>query len=291
MDNPAKSHRRLPDWMKAEMPHGIDYSKVRNQIIHQKLNTVCVSANCPNKGECWSRGTATFMIQGNKCTRHCRFCQVESMIPDTLDWEEPERLAQTIHDLKLKHAVITSVARDDLRDGGSSHWAATIKAIKNLNPGITMEVLIPDFRRGTDALDLVIQARPEVISHNLETIRRLSDRVRSVAQYDKSLELLRYISKSGIIAKTGIMVGIGETEEEVMKTMDDALNCGVKVFTIGQYLQPGPAYLEVVKYIYPAVFEKYRNYGLSKGFKFVESGPLVRSSYHAERHVMNKSSE
>lgn len=274
--------------MKAEKPHGADFSRVKNLTVNQRLNTVCVSANCPNKGECWSRGTATFMIQGNKCTRNCRFCQVESMIPDKLDWDEPERLAHTVAELDLRHAVITSVARDDLEDGGASHWAATIKAIKNLNPGITMEVLIPDFRRGTEVLDLVIEAGPDIISHNLETVRRLSDKIRRVAKYESSLELLKYISSSGITSKTGIMAGFGESKEEVFETMDDALNCGVKVFTVGQYLRPGPEYYDVVEYIHPSVFLEYRNYGLKKGFRFVESSPLVRSSYHSERHIFRK---
>jgi len=289
MNDFVKTARRLPDWMKGEMPHGEGYSRVKNLTLQHKLNTVCVSANCPNKGECWSRGTATFMIQGNKCTRHCRFCQVESMKPDILDWNEPERLAGTINKLNLRHAVITSVARDDLKDGGASHWAATIKAVKELNPGITMEVLIPDFRRDTEALDLIIKAGPDIISHNLETVHRLTGKIRSVAQYTFSLELLQYISKSGIVTKTGIMVGFGESEKEVLETMDDALSSGVQIFTIGQYLQPGPEFLEVAEYVHPSVFLKYRHYGIAKGFKHVESGPLVRSSYHSERQIIKKS--
>jgi lipoic acid synthetase len=288
MNETVRAVRRFPDWLKAEMPHGTDYSRVKNLAINQKLNTVCVSANCPNKGECWSRGTATFMIQGNKCTRHCRFCQIKSMVPDPLDWDEPERLAHTIKALSLKHAVITSVARDDLKDGGASHWAATIKTVKVINPGITMEVLIPDFRRGVEAVDLVIEAGPDIISHNLETVRRLTHKVRSLARYDRSLDLLAYVAGSGITTKTGIMVGHGETEPEVYETMDDALSSGVRVFTIGQYLKPGPGYLDVVEYVNPSVFLKYRNYGLEKGFTYIESAPLVRSSYHSERHVTGK---
>lgn len=290
MKDTLRSSRRLPEWMKAEKPHGKDFSRVKNLTLNYKLNTVCVSANCPNKGECWSRGTATFMIQGNKCTRNCRFCQVDTMIPDKPDWDEPERLARIISELNLRHAVITSVARDDLKDGGASHWAESIKAIKKHNPGITMEVLIPDFRRGNDALDLIIEAGPDIISHNLETVRRLSDNVRRGAQYDRSLELLGYISRSGITSKTGIMVGFGESKEEVFETMDDALQCGVKVFTVGQYLQPGPEYIDVVEYIHPAVFKEYKKYGLEKGFRFVESSPLVRSSYHSERHIISSPS-
>ncbi len=277
--------QRLPSWMKVEAPRTENYPKVKKLLSEQNLHTVCVSANCPNKGECWNNGTATFMIQGDKCTRNCRFCQVETKVPDTLDWEEPERLAHAISKLNLKHAVITSVARDDLEDGGASHWATVILAVKNRCPDITMEVLIPDFRRGNAALDLVIDAGPEVISHNLETVRRLSPAIRSVATYDDSLSLLNYISKSGITTKTGIMAGFGETFQEVLDCMDDARRAGVEVFTIGQYLRPGPRYIPVAEYIRPEVFNAYREEGLARGFKFVECGPLVRSSYHAERHL------
>jgi lipoic acid synthetase len=281
----GRAKKRLPSWMKVRMPHGVNYSRVKNLIINKKLNTICVSGNCPNKAECWSAGTATFMILGNKCTRNCKFCQVYTMRPGPVDTDEPKRLAETINLLGLKHCVITSVARDDLPDGGAGFWAETIRTIKKLNPGVTMEALIPDFKRGTDVLDLIIKEKPEVISHNLETVRRLTSKVRSVSTYDGSLELLKYIASSGIIAKSGIMAGLGETEEEVMETMDDLLNVGVKVFVIGQYLQPSEKHIKVEKYIRPEIFERFRENGLKKGFAYVESSPHVRSSYHAEKHV------
>lgn len=271
--------------MKVHMPRGFNYSRVKNLIVNKKLNTICVSGNCPNKGECWSAGTATFMILGNKCTRNCKFCQVYTMRPEPVDTDEPKRLAETINLLGLKHCVITSVARDDLADGGSEFWAETLRTIKRLNPDVSMEALIPDFKRGTKALDLIIKEKPEVISHNLETVRRLTPKVRSVSTYDSSLELLKYIASSGIIAKSGIMAGLGETEEEVMETMDDLLAVGVKVFVIGQYLQPSEKHIKVEEYIRPEIFERFRENGLEKGFAYVESGPQVRSSYHAERHV------
>jgi lipoic acid synthetase len=278
-------NRRLPRWMKVQMPHGLNYSMVKNLTVNKRLNTICVSGNCPNKGECWSAGIATFMILGNRCTRNCRFCQVYTMKPEEPDRDEPRRLGETIKTLGLKHCVITSVARDDLSDGGAEFWARTIKTIKNINPCVTMEALIPDFRRGTEALDLIINERPEVISHNLETVRRLSPLIRCVSTYDHSLELLKYVAASGIIAKSGIMAGLGETEDEVLETMDDLLNIGVKVFTIGQYLQPSEKHIKIDKYINPETFEMYKEKGLIKGFAYIESGPQVRSSYHAERHV------
>lgn len=278
-----KTH--LPPWMKVPLPHGVDYARVKNTIEDKKLNTICSSGNCPNKGECWSAGTATFMILGEKCTRNCRFCYVKTLMPDPVDWDEPRRVAESIKILALKHCVITSVARDDLEDQGASFWAITIKTIKKANPGITMEVLIPDFSNNKDLLKLVINEKPEVISHNVETVERISPKIRSMATYEKSLKVLKYISKSGIITKSGFMVGIGETEEEVFKTMDDLLLAGVKVLTIGQYLPPSERHTLLVEYIKPEVFEHYKRTGLAKGFRFVESGPLVRSSYHAERHV------
>ena len=292
MNKSGSAKKRLPGWMKVKMPHGFNYSRVKNLTVNKKLNTICVSGNCPNKAECWSAGTATFMILGNKCTRNCKFCQVYTMRPDPLDTDEPKRLAEAVSLLELKHCVITSVARDDLPDGGAGFWAETIRIIKKFNPGVTMEALIPDFRRGTTALDLIIKEKPEVISHNLETVRRLTPAVRSFSTYDHSLELLKYIASSGIAAKSGIMTGLGETEEEVMETMDDLLAVGVKVFVIGQYLQPSEKHIKVVKYVRPEVFKRYREAGLKKGFTYVESGPQVRSSYHAERHVnVNKASQ
>ena len=275
----------LPRWMKVPLPHGNDYSRVKNLIINQNLNTICSSGNCPNKGECWSAGTATFMILGEKCTRNCGFCYVKSQMPDAVDWNEPLRLAQTIKLLSLKHAVITSVARDDLKDGGAAFWAETIRQVKKANPHTTMEVLIPDFNGDTSLLDIVINEKPDVISHNLETVERLSPKVRSIATYSRSLEVLAYIASSGIVAKSGIMLGLGEADEEVIQAMNDLREKNVSVMTLGQYLPPSEHHLEMVEYVKPEVFEKYRIKGLEMGFRHVESGPLVRSSYHAERHV------
>jgi lipoic acid synthetase len=277
---------RLPRWMKVPLPKGQNYSRVKNLVANQKLNTICVSGNCPNKGECWNAGTATFMILGEKCTRNCKFCQVHTLKPEPVDPDEPIRLAETIQELQLKHAVITSVARDELHDGGAGHWAECIRKVKELNPGITMEVLIPDFRRGNIALDTIINEKPEVISHNLETVKHLTLEVRSMARYEHSLELLAYVAKSGLIAKTGIMLGLGETEKEVINTMQDAYNVGVKVFTLGQYLRPSKEHYPVKEYIHPDVFKRLQEAGLKMGFVHVESGPQVRSSYHAERHVI-----
>ena len=278
-----KTH--LPPWMKVPLAHGKNYSTVKNIIDEHRLNTICSSGNCPNKGECWSAGTATFMILGDKCTRNCRFCYVKALMPDPVDFEEPDRLAKTIKTLALKHCVITSVARDDLKDQGASFWARTIKTVKKANPGITMEVLIPDFNNNHSLLDMVIYEKPEVISHNIETVERISPKIRSLATYEKSLKVLSYISGSGIITKSGFMVGLGESETEVLKTMDDLLLAGVKVLTIGQYLPPSERHTRLIEYIKPEVFEYYKQTGLAKGFRFVESGPLVRSSYHAERHI------
>lgn len=277
--------KRLPRWMKAQMPKGKSYSQVYHLINEHKLHTICTSGNCPNKGECWNAGTASFMILGEKCTRNCRFCSVINQIPDKVDWEEPERLARTIQTLNLKHAVITSVTRDDLPDGGSRFWAKTIQKIKEINPGITQEALIPDFNGKTSLVQQVIDAQPEVISHNLETVKRLTTKVRSTARYSRSLEVLKYIAASGITAKSGIMVGLGEKPEEVLETLDDLRAVGVKVVTIGQYLQPNAHLLPVEEYITPEQFKYYEEEGIKRGFIFVESSPLVRSSYHAERHA------
>ena len=283
--NISEKRAPLPHWMKVPMPHGEEYSRVKNLVLHQKLNTICVSGNCPNKGECWSAGTATFMILGDKCTRNCKFCQVHTMKPDAIDWNEPERLADTIKALNLRHIVLTSVARDELPDGGAGFWAYTIRKVKEVNPDVTMEVLIPDFRRGNRILDLILNEKPEVISHNIETVKRLTPEVRSMARYEHSLELLSYVSQAGAIAKTGLMIGLGETEEEVVESMKDAIDAGVKVFTIGQYLQPSKEHYPVKKYIHPDVFKRLKEIGLKMGFKYVESGPQVRSSYHAENHI------
>jgi len=285
MSSITEKRPRLPHWMKVPMPHGEDYSKVKNLILQQKLNTICVSGNCPNKGECWSAGTATFMILGEKCTRNCKFCQVHTLKPDPVDRGEPLRLAEAIKSLKLRHVVLTSVARDELPDGGARFWATTIQTVKKMNPSITMEVLIPDFHRGNLALELVINEKPEVISHNIETVKRLTPAVRSMARYEQSLELLSYVARSGTIAKSGLMLGLGETEDEVLEAMNDVLRAGVKVFTIGQYLQPSKEHYPVKEYIHPDVFQRLKETGLKMGFQYVESGPQVRSSYHAEQHI------
>lgn len=276
---------RLPRWMKAQLPSGENYSKVKRLIADHRLHTICTSGNCPNKGECWNAGTASFMILGDKCTRNCRFCYVKNELPDEVDWLEPLRLAKTIQTLGLKHCVVTSVTRDDLPDGGAEFWATTIRKIKELNSETTIETLIPDFNANPEHLQKVIDAAPEVISHNLETVRRLTPKVRSTARYDRSLKVLEIISKAGIVSKSGIMVGLGETEAEVLQAMDDLRSVGCKVLTIGQYLQPDSNLLPVQEYITPELFEKYRMEGMKRGFSYIESSPLVRSSYHAERHV------
>lgn len=276
---------RLPAWMKSPLPNGRNFSIVNNLIAENKLHTICSSGNCPNRGECWNAGTASFMILGDKCTRNCRFCYVVNDIPDAVDWMEPLRLAKTIQALKLKHCVITSVTRDDLQDGGAGFWAVTIRKIKELNPLTTIETLIPDFNADPELIQKVIDAGPEVISHNMETVRRLTPKVRSTARYDRSLRAISIISESGIVSKSGIMVGLGETKAEILQAMDDLRAAGCRVLTIGQYLQPDANLLPVVEYVKPEVFEKYRLEGIKRGFSFVESSPLVRSSYHAERHV------
>jgi lipoate synthase len=276
---------RLPRWMKAQLPSGENYSKVKRLIADHRLHTICTSGNCPNKGECWNAGTASFMILGDKCTRNCRFCYVQNDMPDPVDWMEPLRLAKTIQTLGLKHCVVTSVTRDDLEDGGAEFWAATIRKIKELNPETTIETLIPDFNANPEHIQKVIDASPEVISHNMETVRRLTPKVRATARYDRSLKTISIVATAGIVAKSGVMVGLGETESEVLQTMDDLREAGCKVLTVGQYLLPDSNLLPVQEYITPELFEKYRLEGIRRGFSYVESSPLVRSSYHAERHV------
>lgn len=277
--------RRKPEWLKIKLPMGQLSVEVLNTIRGHHLNTICTSGRCPNQGECWGCGTATFMIGGNICTRGCRFCNVLTGRPLPLDPAEPEHLAKSVKQLALRHVVITSVDRDDVEDLGASHWVKVIKAVKRENPNTTMEVLIPDFQGREELIRQVILTRPEVISHNLETVRRLSDSVRSRATYDVSLKVIAQVAAAGVVAKSGIMLGLGETREEVMETMDDLRAVGCRVMTIGQYLQPTEKNIEVKEYIRPEVFEEYKTIGLEKGFKHVESGPLVRSSYHAERHV------
>lgn len=280
-----KPQQRLPRWMKSPLPTGEKYSRVKNLIREYNLNTICTSGNCPNKGECWSAGTASFMILGDKCTRDCKFCQVKTLLPDPVDWEEPQRLANSIKQLRLKHCVITSVARDDMEDGGARFWALTIRTIKRINPETTMEVLIPDFHGKFDLVQKIIDEKPDVISHNIETVKRLSPKIRNMFTYRQSLEVLQYISKSGVATKSGLMLGLGETEHEILETINDLYRVGVDVLTIGQYLQPSPEHADVEAYIPPQKFDEYRDYSLKLGFSHVESGPLVRSSYHAERHV------
>lgn len=278
-------NRRKTEWLKIKLPMGQLSTGVLNIVRGHNLHTICTSGMCPNQGECWGAGTATFMIGGDVCTRSCKFCNVATGRPAPLDPREPENIANSVKLLELKHAVITSVDRDDLEDLGAGHWVRVIEAVKRENPNTTMEVLIPDFQGRRELVQQVIDVRPEVISHNLETVRRLSDSVRSRAKYDISLEVIRQVSESGIVSKSGIMLGLGETREEILQTMDDLRAAGCKVMTIGQYLQPTSANLEVKEYVTPETFEEYGRIGLEKGFRHVESGPLVRSSYHAEKHV------
>lgn len=278
--------RQKPDWLKIKVPKGKEYIGVRDVIDSHKLHTICTSGQCPNKEDCWGRGTATFMILGNICTRSCKFCSVPTGRPMPADLAEPARIAESVHKMKLRHCVITSVDRDDMEDGGAGIWADTIRAVKEMNPATTIETLVPDFRGRKDLLQIVMEARPEVISHNLETVRRLTPQVRSAAIYARSLEVVGWVSESGIRSKSGIMLGLGETEEEVIGVMNDLRGVGCEVMTIGQYLQPTLKHLPVQEYIRPEQFEKYRKIGLEKGFRHVESGPLVRSSYHAEKHVL-----
>jgi lipoyl synthase len=288
MSDQSEKPIRKPDWLKIQLPKGDNYLKVKGILEEKGLHTICSSGKCPNMGECWNAGTATFMILGDICTRSCKFCATKTGKPLPVDTDEPEKIAQSIKQLNLKHVVITSVDRDDLRDGGSEIWANTVRKVKELNPETTIETLIPDFGGNKDHLHMVIESKPDIISHNLETVRRLTPKIRSAAQYDRSLEVLRQIAASGLRAKSGIMVGLGETEAEVLATMDDLRKVNCEIFTIGQYLQPTSAHLPVSEYVHPDVFEKYRVAGLEKGFAFVESKPLVRSSYHAEKHVGSK---
>lgn len=278
--------RRKPDWLKIKLPRGVKAAHVVGLLNDHCLHTICSSGMCPNKGECWGRGTATFMIGGNVCTRNCRFCNVKTGRPSALDRKEIDDIVTSVKELNLKHVVITSVDRDDLPDYCASHWATMISELKKGCPGVTMEVLIPDFRGRHDLIDLIIEQRPDVISHNLETVRRLSPQVRSVATYDVSLDVIRHISSSGIRSKSGIMLGLGETYDEVLATMDDLLAAGCEVMTIGQYLQPTETHFPVQDYVHPDQFEEYGRIGREKGFRHIESAPLVRSSYHAEKHLL-----
>lgn len=278
--------RRLPPWLKMQRASGENYSMVKHVVVENHLHTICTSGNCPNIGECWNAGTATFMILGEICTRACKFCATKTGRPLPPDTQEANRLAESIKAMKLKHCVITSVDRDDLPDGGASFWAETIMRIKEVNPRTTMETLIPDFDGKNENIQKIIDAGPDVVSHNVETVRRLTAIIRTKAKYDTSLGVLRYISENGKVAKSGFMLGLGEKEEEVIETIKDIYETGCKILTIGQYLKPGKDYMEVLEYITPEKFEEYRLLALETGFSFVESSPLVRSSFHAENHVM-----
>lgn len=282
---PTTSKIKKPDWLRVRLPIGESYKQVRSLVESHKLHTICESGNCPNMGECWGSGTATFMILGNICTRSCGFCAVATGRPDAVDWDEPQRVAEAIHLMKVKHAVITSVDRDELKDGGSIIWANTIKAIRALNADTTLETLIPDFRGQWENLQRIIEVAPEVVSHNLETVERLTKQVRIQAKYHRSLEVIRRLKDGGMRTKSGIMLGLGERKEEVVQAMQDLYDNGCDVVTLGQYLQPTPKHLPVVRFVHPDEFAELREIGYNMGIDYVESGPLVRSSYHAEKHI------
>jgi lipoic acid synthetase len=285
--NPDRTAQKIskPDWLRVKLPTGENYRHVRSLVDQHKLHTICQSGNCPNMGECWGAGTATFMILGNVCTRSCGFCSVATGRPAAADPTEPEKVAESIRLMKVKHAVITSVDRDDLEDGGAITWAATIAAVRRISPGTTMETLIPDFAGKWDNLQHIIDAAPEIVSHNLETVRRLTKQVRIQAKYDRSLEVLLRLKKGGMRTKSGVMLGLGETKAEVIETMEDLRSVGTDVLTLGQYLQPTKKHLPVIEFISPAQFTEYKEIGMKMGYRYVESGPLVRSSYHAEKHL------
>lgn len=281
----GKVRRNKPNWLRVKLPTGKEYRKMRKIVEDHKLHTICESGNCPNMGECWGAGTATFMILGNICTRSCGFCSVATGKPEDTDPFEPLRVAKSVKLMDVKHCVLTSVDRDDLKDGGSTAWADTVKAIRRISPQTTLETLVPDFRGDWENLQRIIDVAPEIVSHNLETVRRLTKQVRIQAKYDRSLEVLFRLRKGGMKTKSGIMLGLGETEQEVLETMDDLRSVDVEILTLGQYLQPTPKHLPVEDFVTPEQFAKYKEIGLEKGFRYVESAPLVRSSYHAERHL------
>ena len=276
---------RKPNWLRVKLPVGKEYARVRSLVDQYKLHTICESGNCPNMGECWGAGTATFMILGNVCTRSCSFCAVATGRPNEYDEDEPRRVAEAIQLMGVKHAVITSVNRDELKDRGAAIWHETVRLVKELSPATTIETLIPDVKGNWEALEVMISAGQEVVSHNMETVRELYRPVRPQAKYDRSLEQLDRMKKYGKRTKTGIMLGLGETKEQVYQAMDDLAAVKLDILTLGQYLQPTKMHLEVAEFIHPDLFEHYREEGLRRGIKYVESGPLVRSSYHAERHV------
>ena len=277
-----------PKWLRVKLPTGQKYKQVRKLVKDYGLHTICESGNCPNMGECWGAGTATFMILGNTCTRSCGFCAVATGRPDQVDWDEPERVARSVRLMKVKHCVLTSVDRDDLRDGGSILWAETVKAVRRMSPGTTMETLVPDFKAEWRNIDRIVEAAPEIVSHNVETVRRLTRKVRIQAQYDRSLSVLQYLKDRGLPrTKSGVMLGLGESSEEVLETMRDLRSADVDIITLGQYMQPTPQHLPIQEYVAPEQFEYYKEMGKEMGFKYVESGPLVRSSYHAEKHLFD----
>ena len=278
---------KKPEWLRVKLPTGKKHKELRGLVDKYKLNTICQSASCPNMGECWGEGTATFMILGNVCTRSCGFCGVKTGRPEQVDWAEPEKVARSIKLMQIKHAVLTSVDRDDIKDMGSIIWAETIHAVRRISPGTTMETLIPDFQGIEKHIDRIIEAAPEVLSHNMETVRRLTREVRIQAKYDRSLEVLRYAKEAGQRrTKTGIMLGLGEFEDEVYETIQEVANANVDIITIGQYLQPTKKHLPLKEFITPEQFKKYEDFARGLGFRHVESGPLVRSSYHAEKHIL-----
>ena len=286
LDGVVEVKVKKPDWLRVKLPIGEDYKHVRSLVDTHKLHTICESGNCPNMGECWGEGTATFMILGNICTRSCGFCAVATGRPEAVDWDEPQRVAEAINLMKVKHAVVTSVDRDEIKDGGSIIWFNTIKAIKALNPNTTLETLIPDFKAEAENIQRIIDAAPEVVSHNIETVERLTRQVRIQAKYWRSMETLRILKQGGMRTKSGIMLGLGEVKEEVVQTMQDLRDSHVDVITIGQYLQPSKKHLQVQRFVHPDEFKELREIGYEMGFDYVESGPLVRSSYHSEKHVI-----
>lgn len=283
--NGKADFRRKPEWLKIKLPRGFKTSQVVGLLNEKHLHTICSSGMCPNRGECWGAGTATFMIGGNICTRNCKFCNVPTGKPLPLDEKEIDDIVESVRSLELKHVVITSVDRDDLPDCGAEHWAKMIRALKNGCPGVTMEVLIPDFKGRHDLLDIVIKEQPDIISHNMETVRRLTPEVRTFATYDGSLDVLRYLASKGIKTKSGIMLGLGETYDEIIETMDDLIEANCQIMTIGQYLQPTKDNYPIQEYVHPDQFEEYGKIGKEKGFRHIESAPMVRSSYHAEKHL------
>lgn len=282
----GKMSRGKPRWLRVKLPTGKNYRNLRSLVDNYQLHTICESGNCPNMGECWGAGTATFMILGNTCTRSCGFCAVNTGRPDAVDWDEPERVARSVRLMKVKHCVLTSVDRDDLRDGGSIMWAEVVKAVRRMSPGTTMETLIPDFKGEWHNIDRIVAVTPEIVSHNMETVRRLTRQVRIQAQYDRSLAVLKYLKDEGLPrTKSGIMLGLGEQQEEVLETMADLRKAQVDIITLGQYLQPTTKHLPVQEFVEPEQFDWYKEQALAMGFRYVESGPLVRSSYHAEKHL------